>query len=153
MTRSAPWSSPARQRRRLAAVAVVVIGTVIVAAASFALSRADRPAPSPQSSAPSSGRASIGPALGEPPTSRSYLDAGLGAGVADPLGPTTDHPLWFAGGRWWAALRDPPTGRTRLFQLAPDGASWSDTGRVLDERPAAIVDAVPADGHLYVASV
>jgi hypothetical protein len=131
----------------------VAAGTVIVAAVSVGLSRMDQSIVVPSPTPGSTSRPSVGPPVAGLPTSRTYLDAQLGPGPADPLGPTTVHPQWFADGRWWAALLDPPTGRTRLYRLADDGTSMEQTGRVLDDRPGAIVDALWADGHLYVASV
>jgi hypothetical protein len=137
----------------LAALAVVAVGTVVVAALAFGLSQINHAPAVPSTSPGSTIRPSVGPVAAGPPTSRTYLDAALDPGTGDPLGPTTDHPQWFANGEWWAALLDPPTGRTRLFRLASDGSSLVETGRVLDERPGAIVDSLWANGHLYLATV
>jgi hypothetical protein len=136
---------------------VVGVGTVIVAAVSVALTRMDQSPAGPSTPPASTDRPSVGPVVAGLPSSRTYLDAQLratpGPGASDPIGPTTVHPQWFANGRWWAALLDPPTGRTRLYRLADDGSALLETGRVLDDRPGAIVDSLWADGHLYLASV
>ena len=146
-------SSRGRRRRQLGAFAVIAIGTLAVAGVSLVLSRADRPSASPPLPSPTLGRASVEPGPVGRPTSRAFLDAVLGTTVSDPLGPTTLHPVWLLDGQWWAALLDPPTGETRLYRLGPDGSRFTDTGRILDERPEAVVDALAANGHLYIASV
>jgi hypothetical protein len=140
------------RRRQVAAVAVIALGTIIVAAVSFGLSRVDRSTTISPSARAASDRPSARPIISGLPASRTYLDAGLAPSVADPLGPTTNHPLWLADDRWWAALLDPPTGQTRLNRLTADGTAFQDTGRILDERAGAIADALWADGHLYVAT-
>ena len=153
MKPSAPQPIGGRGRRRLAAVAVIAFGTIGVAVASFGLSRADRSTTVSPSFPASSNRPSVRPNVSDLPASRTYLDAGLSPTVGDPLGPTTDHPVWLADDRWWAALLDPRTGQTRIHRLALDGTGFQDTGRILDEREGALTDALWADGHLYVATV
>ncbi|HET7473152.1 MAG TPA: hypothetical protein VFJ71_08520 [Candidatus Limnocylindrales bacterium] len=155
MTPSASGLPGRRRRPPVAAALIVGLGTVLVAAISFALVGADRstrgsPSPAPTSAA---GRSDEPAPVSGPPESRAYLDAAVAGAPADPLGPTTLHPIALADGRWWAALLDPPTGQTRLYRLSADGAAFRDTGRIVDERPGAVADTLWAANHLYVASV
>jgi hypothetical protein len=140
------------RRRLLAAIAVIALGTILVAVVSFGLSRVDRSPTIVPSARASGDRPSARPIVSGVPANRAYLDASLAPSVADPLGPTTNHPLWLAGDRWWAALLDPLTGQTRLNRLTADGTAFQDTGRILDERAGAMTDALWDDGHLYVAT-
>lgn len=136
----------------IGAVVVVAIASAVVAIGSFGLSQADRnakpTAPPVGSTQPLPSR----PILSGDPATRSFLGRALPNQASDPLGPAPASPIWVVDGQWWAALLDPPTRATRLYRLAPDGAAWLDTGRVLDERPGAIVDTLWSGDHLYVVS-
>jgi hypothetical protein len=147
-------TSAGGRRRQLGAFAVIALGTAVVGAVSLGLSNADRPSASPSAASPSrtATGASAEPGVNGQPASRAFLDGSVDPTISDPLGPTTLHPTWLVAGQWWAALLDPPTAETRLYRLGPDGSGFTDTGRILDERPAAVVDALFANGHLYVAS-
>ncbi len=139
---------------RLAALAVIVLGTAGVVGGSIALSTADHSVPSVRpSTSPITGSSAPRPVLSADPVGRAYLDAKLPDDITDPLGPASMSPTFQIDGRWWAALLDPASRETRLYELGADGTTWRDTGRVLDERPDARVDVVWTGKSLYVASV
>lgn len=140
--------------RRVIAVLVLVLGTVGVAAGSYAISNADRDlasaSPGPATSIPP---LPSRPVITKNPDTASFADETLPNTVSDPIGPPTATPIWQADGRWFGALLDPLSLQTRLYQLSGDGAAWQETGRVIDERQNAVVDVVTTARHVYIASV
>ncbi len=72
---------------------------------------------------------------------------------AEPIGKSLQSRLWSIDGRWWAALVEPRTRETRIYELSADASSWTDTGVLIDERIGAVADTLWEDGHLYVATI
>jgi hypothetical protein len=70
----------------------------------------------------------------------------------EPAGRDLQSRLWTIDGRWWGAMVEPASRETRIYELSLDGATWSDTGVLLDERAGAMSDVLWSGDHLYVAS-
>ena len=70
----------------------------------------------------------------------------------EPAGRQLQSRLWTIDGRWWGAMVEPVSRETRIYELSPDGSTWSDTAVRLDERVGAMADVLSFGDHLYVAS-
>ncbi len=86
-------------------------------------------------------------------TVQSFKDFSVLPGLpTEPAGRELQSRLWTIDGRWWAAMVEPVSRETRIYELSLDRASWSDTGVLLDERGGAMSDVLWSGDHLYVAS-
>ncbi len=72
--------------------------------------------------------------------------------VQVPTEDKTQSKLWFQDGRWWGLLYSPTSHTTNIHALDDTHRSWSDTGTVVDGRPAARGDALWDGQKLYVVS-
>jgi len=70
--------------------------------------------------------------------------------------PKTEHKVWFAGGSWWASMKNPSGTGFTIHQLVDRDAtpSWTDTGVSLDDRNGTSADAIynATANKLFVAS-
>jgi hypothetical protein len=75
-------------------------------------------------------------------------------GVLAPTGEKPQSKLWYADGRWWADLFHLASATHHIFWLNIATQQWTDTGTVLDPRPATKSDCLwdAAANKLYVAS-
>jgi hypothetical protein len=129
----------------IAAVAVL-LGTLAFAVVSQG--------PTPTSSPHASGGISPGPTPvpGDATAAAHRGYTVLPGDPPEPAGRALQSRLWVVDGQWFGAMVDPGTRETRIHALDADGASWADTGVLIDERPGAMVDALWADDRLYVVS-
>ncbi len=132
-------------------IAILLVIVTLVLGAAVAMVVAGRtPLPTP-SFAASSATPVVGPSG---VTVRAFRDFSVLPGEpAEPPGRALQSRLWTIDGRWLAAMVDPASRETRIWELSSDQATWSDTGVLLDERPGATVDALWSGEHLYIASV
>lgn len=66
-------------------------------------------------------------------------------------GEKPESKLWFHDNQWWGAMLSPSTaGAHTIWRLGQ--TSWTDTGVVIDSRPASKEDTLSVGGTLYVAS-
>lgn len=134
--------------RRIAIILVLVTLVLGAAVAAVVASRASQPPPSfaPMTATPV--------AVPRDVTVTAHRGFSVLPGEpAEPPGRQLQSRLWAIDGRWFAAMIEPASRETRIFQLSADGSTWSDTGVLLDERPGVTVDALWSGEHLYVASV
>jgi len=130
---------------------VLVVGGSIVALLTVARQPTPTPPSLPPVSASPSGSGGIGPAP-PPPAGITFADFTVDASVVrSPTTSTAQSKLWFADGRWWAALFG-PTDRLTIFMLDPKTQVWADTGTLIDERPVADTDMLSTGTHLWAVS-
>ena len=137
---------------RIKLLALGAIAALTVAAIWTVTSGSSTPGPSP---APSAARASATPLLPAAPVVATHADQKLGANAPQsPTGRGAQSMLWVTGGTWWAAMIEPKSLTYHIYALNADGASWRDTGTVIDERAQAQPDCLwDAQGkHLYILS-
>ncbi len=133
---------------RLRIALVVVIAVASVAAIAFALDEPGTPSSSrgPERSAPV--------ATPEPSAhaeAATYRDQVFDPRVVpSPTASKAQSKLWYANGSWWGLLHEPGSDELHIYRLDADGASWVDTGTLVDERPLARGDALVAGDQLYV---
>jgi PKD repeat protein len=60
--------------------------------------------------------------------------------------------LWFNDGQWWGVLFDSVSKTYHIFRLDRTNETWTDTGVMVDDRPATRQDALWDGGHLYISS-
>ena len=139
----------------LGALVLVVVASIV---AVMALARPPSPSPSP-SRPPASGSppasATTRPSGGSfaPPNGITFPDFAVDAAVVrSPTTSTAQSKLWYADGRWWAALFGPKTNRLGIFTLDPKTQVWEDTGTLIDERPVADTDMLAAGSALWAVS-
>jgi hypothetical protein len=136
-------------RHRIAIVVVAVAAALGVAVAIAVANAPQRPPTTTRTPG------SVRPATAEPgvATILSFRDFTILPGAPpEPPGRGIQSRLWSKDGTWSAAMVEPASRTTRIYELSGDAATWSDTGVVLDERPGAMVDAIWTAGRLYVAS-
>ena len=139
--------------RRLIGVGLVLVASVLGAAAFLVATRPPDAPPDPPASPPATASAAATSAVGDI-TAVTFRDFTVLPGdPPEPVGASFQSRLWSVDGRWWSAMVDPATRETRAFALGDDGVTWSDRGVVLDERPGAMVDALWTGEHLVVATV
>ena len=86
-------------------------------------------------------------------TIRAFKDFSVLPGEpTEPAGRALQSRLWTIDGHWWAAMVEPVSRETRIYELSPDGSTWADSGVRLDDRPGAMVDVLWSDEHLYLVS-
>jgi hypothetical protein len=108
-----------------------------------------RPSSPPATSQPTAS-GNPGAAVPPPPTGITYTDFAVDTEVVrSPTTSTAQSKLWFADGRWWAALFGPTSDRLGIFVLDPATQVWADTGTLIDERPIADVDMLWTGTQLY----
>ena len=140
-----------KSRRRIAIVLVALTATLGAAVAISLASPTVRP--DPGRSALPSASATVAPEEPGDATIRAVRGHTILPGApTEPAGRQLQSRLWTIDGTWWAAMVEPATRETRIYELSPDGATWTDTGVVLDERPGAMADVLWSGDHLYVAS-
>ncbi|HET9085729.1 MAG TPA: hypothetical protein VFN41_15130 [Candidatus Limnocylindrales bacterium] len=144
--------------RPLVALGALVLVVVVSIVAVMALARPPAPSPTP-SRPPASGgpspSASTAPSDGSvaPPTGITFPDFVVDpTAVRSPTTSTAQSKLWYADGRWWAAMFGPTTNRLGIFTLDPRTQVWSDTGTLIDERPIADTDMLSAGSTLWAVS-
>lgn len=84
---------------------------------------------------------------------KAHSFAGFGAESSGGAvtGEKPESKLWFHDGSWWAAMVSPTSGGAHtIWRLGQTG--WTDTGVVIDSRPASKEDVLAAGSTLYVAS-
>ena len=72
-----------------------------------------------------------------------------------PQGPTaskTQSKLWYNDGAWWGVLFNGTSEQYRIYRYDQAGASWTDTGTIIDPRNSSRADVLWDEGHLYVVS-
>jgi hypothetical protein len=133
-------------------IAIVLVALTAILGVAVAVSMAGpTPAPLPTGSfaPPSALPAEELEAL----TIRAFQDFSVLPGEpTEPAGRELQSRLWRTDGHWWAALVEPVSRETRIYELSPDGSTWADSGVRLDERPGAMADVLWSDDHLYVIS-
>jgi hypothetical protein len=139
---------------RIKLLALGAIAALTVAAIWTVTSGSSTTGPSPAPSA--AARPSATPPLPAAPVVATHAEpTALGPNAPQsPTGRGAQSMLWVAGGAWWAAMIEPKSQTYHIFQLVAGGASWRDTGTVIDERAQAQPDCLwDAQGkHLYVLS-
>ena len=132
---------------------VLVIGGSIVALLTLT---APQPRPSPSAPVASPGPSAstgIGPAIPPPPEGITFRDFAVDTSVVrSPTTSTAQSKLWFADGRWWAAMFGPQTDRLGIFVLDPATQVWADTGTLIDDRVVADTDMLSTGTHLWAVS-
>ena len=144
--------------RPLVALGALVLVVAVSIVAVMALARPPAPSPTP-SGPPASGLPSASgstpPNDGSvaPPPGITFQDFVVApTTVRSPTTSTAQSKLWFADGRWWAALFGPTTNRLGIFVLDPKTQVWADTGTLIDERPVADTDMLSAGSTLWAVS-
>jgi hypothetical protein len=138
--------------RRRIAVVLVALTAILGSAVAVSLLAGTPRAPSTTSFSPPSSTAATSSAPGDA-TVVAFKDFSVLPGAPpEAPGVQLQSRLWTIDGRWWAAMVEPVSRQTRIYELSLDAATWSDTGVLLDERAGATADALWSDGHLYVAS-
>jgi hypothetical protein len=92
-----------------------------------------------------------GTAAAEVGSPQGYTGAEYGTNLK--VGPTeSDHQskLWFHAGAWWALMRDPASGVTRVHELMRDH-TWRPTDAVVNTAPSSVGDALADGDRLFVA--
>jgi hypothetical protein len=107
------------------------------------------------SASPTAIRPSPTPVLPPEPVTSTHLDQVVGpGGPPEPTDHGAQSKLWVAEGSWWAAMFEPHSRTWHIYELVADGASWRDTGTVIDDRANAQPDCLWDVKHqrLYIVS-
>ena len=65
-------------------------------------------------------------------TVQAFKDFSVLPGVpTEPPGRDLQSRLWTIDGRWWAAMVEPVSRETRIYELSLDGATWSASSRTV----------------------
>src|SRR6478735_9523183 len=132
----------------LGAIAVLTLAIVWTAAQPSGIHGGPDVTPGPTLSPPTAA-----PQLPPQPVAVTHVDAQVAPGAPpSPTGDRAQSKLWVAGGSWWAAMVDPATKAYHIFQLVDGGASWADTGTLIDDRKLAQPDCLWDGKHLYIVS-
>ncbi|MGI8873351.1 MAG: DUF7594 domain-containing protein [Egibacteraceae bacterium] len=75
-------------------------------------------------------------------------DAGTGQSMT---GEKPESKLWYHDGRWWGAMLSPAAGGAHTIHRL-SGATWVDTGVVIDSNPKAREDVLSLGNTLYIVS-
>lgn len=132
----------------LGAIAMLTLAIVWTAAQPSGIHGGPDDTPGPTLSPPTTA-----PQLPPQPVAVTHVDALVAPGAPpSPTGDRAQSKLWVAGGSWWAAMVDPATKAYHIFQLVDGGASWADTGTLIDDRKLAQPDCLWDGKHLYIVS-
>lgn len=132
--------------------AIVLVALTAILGVAVAVSIAG-PTPAPLPTYSSAPRTAIPAEELEPLTSQAFKDYTVLPGEpTEPAGQELQSRLWTIDGRWWAAMVEPVSRETRIYELSLDGSTWADSRVRLDERPGAMADVLWSDDHLYVVS-
>lgn len=128
----------------LMAIAVVSIGAIVVV-------RGEPRTPSSSRGPERSARPITTPGPPELADAVTYRDLAFDPRVVPaPTASKGQSKLWYASGSWWGLLHEPDSDELRIYRLEPDGATWLDTGTLVDARPLARGDALAVGDQLYV---
>lgn len=130
--------------------AVVVIGAILGAAATFVVTSRQAPTssmtPTDSRGGPTAASSRFGPAAG---AGMSYVGPGFPGPYATPTADKAQSKLWRVGAQWWGVMLG-PTGAWTVHRLDWASQAWQDTGTFVDERPGADADVLWDGAHLYV---
>ncbi len=133
-------------------IAIVLVALTAILGVAVAVSMAG-PTPAPLPTDSSAPRTAIPAEELNALTSQAFKDYTVLPGEpTEPAGRELQSRLWTIDGRWWAAMVEPVSRETRIYELSLDGSTWADSGVRLDERPGAMADVLWSDDHLYVVS-
>ena len=124
-------------------IVALLLAVTSVALAGLVLTRLPSATPTPSGAPTATGTHPPVTPVTNDTTVRSYAGPSLLPGPpVEPAGRPTQSRVWSIDGTWYGVAVDPGSRESRIATLSPDGATWADSGVLIDARPGAMVDAL-----------